>query len=475
MYEIPAELKPQPRWYGGWSGGGGLGGAVGGGFGLGGGGGGGSFGGGGFVSGQPQPRQAREPTQTESQLDLIRDTDTEPESTNFDVPETASEIAESNASIFRQPRPVRTNDQETTNFVMQETDGLWEEIDGSGGGVQWHAPTLSFVVRQTYRVHAEIAQILERLRKLPAAGDAVLPARRPRIDARDRRGWDLQPLTDIIVGSTAPGRWHNVLWEDIDGSGGTISPHLPSLSLVIRQSPVGHHEIQRLLHLLRHERIGWGDGTRLPFTVPGNRSSFAIDRPDWPSELTSDETRLLREHHWIRDGTLWETWLRKRPGQAVERVQFVRRGTQLTTQLGRQTFRVDGDRVEVLHHDLSLVATDKDSNTTGESVRRMLDSRLQWLPHRSAQKLGRPFDARTLPDGRLKLGLQGDPESSLTLRVHPTGVISDYEAVTNGEVQYRLQFDDPRLTAPSEANADDLIGNSVRAVDGTDRNSNAGR
>ena len=477
VYEIPTELKPDPKmWLGGFGGGGFGGFGGGGGFGLGGGGfggggagGAGGGGGGGFFGGgpavPPQPED-RPPNQIETQLDLIQEErDDSVQDTSIGT-ETATTPSEPDGSIFRRPQPIRTNDVEISDLLMQETDGLWEDIDGSGGGLNWYAPTFSFVVHQTERVHQEIEQILERLRQLPAAGDAVVLAKPPRIDARDRRGWDLQPLTGLIMEDfSSQSRRPWVLWEDLDGSGGTISHHVPSLSLIIRQTTHGHREVQRLLYLLRRERAGWKDGVRLPFNVGGSLSSYDIAPPEWPSPETPDERHVLRESGLDRGATVRETWLHTRPGQAAERIEFERRGDQLVASFGRQSFRIDDKQIEVLDRDMYVSSTGKDARATGETVRRLLDARLPWLPHRTASELARLFDVRRKPDGDVSLEVQGVSDTGINLAFDAQNHMTGFEPVSAGKPVFRLQFDDSRLSAPSVADGDDLIGSSIRAVD----------
>lgn len=475
VYEIPTELQQQRpgMWLGGGSFGGfgaggfggsfGLGGGgLGGGFGGGGGGGGAGVGGGGFFGGgpvvPPQPED-RPLTQIESQLDLIQDGNGQNEDQTTTATDTKVAPAEPDGSIFRQPQPVRTNDQEISDLVIHETDGLWEDIDGSGGGVEWYAPTFTFVARQTDSVHKEIEELFDRLRKLPAAGDAVVPAKPPRIDARDRRGWDLGPLSQLLVQQT------DALWGDFDGWGGTISPHVPSLSLIIRQSTAGHREVQRLLYLLRRERAGWKDGVRLPFSVNSSLSSYDITPPEWPSPETPDERQLLDQTGLGRGTTVRETWLHTRPGQAAERIEFERRGGQLFASFGRQSFRVDGNQIEVLHRDMHVSSVGKDARATGETVRRLLDARLPWLPHRTTSELARLFDVRRKPDGTVSLGVQGVPDTGINLTLDAHSRMSGFETVAAGKPVFRLQFDDSRLTAPTAQQGDELIGSSIRAVD----------
>src|SRR5690606_30895719 len=67
----------------------------------------------------------------------------------------------------------RTEEQTNTliDLLQSETDGSWEDIDGIGGSIS--VPRVgTLVLRQTERVHREIAGILEQLRE--TLGDETL-------------------------------------------------------------------------------------------------------------------------------------------------------------------------------------------------------------------------------------------------------------------------------------------------------------
>lgn len=65
----------------------------------------------------------------------------------------------------------------------------------------------------------------------------------------DRKSWNT--LSSLIQGET------DGLWEKMDGSGGTVSMSRATNSLIIRQTPEVHGEIQRLLTFIRAaKRIG---------------------------------------------------------------------------------------------------------------------------------------------------------------------------------------------------------------------------
>jgi len=63
----------------------------------------------------------------------------------------------------RLPEPQHCTLEALAAVIIECTDADWEVIDGKGGGIGWFGTTL--VVRQTYQVHRQVAEILHQLRQ----------------------------------------------------------------------------------------------------------------------------------------------------------------------------------------------------------------------------------------------------------------------------------------------------------------------
>jgi len=73
------------------------------------------------------------------------------------------------------PKPQHCTIEALAEVLLECTDGQWEVIDGKGGGIAWFGTTL--VVRQTYRVHRQIAEILDMLRQAYGVKTSEQPKR----------------------------------------------------------------------------------------------------------------------------------------------------------------------------------------------------------------------------------------------------------------------------------------------------------
>ncbi len=458
VYEVPLELLPRPRWqfdgpwsggFGGFVGGGGFGGGLGGG-GFGGGFGGGGFGfgggggsGGGVGSGIAVSNDATPDDRGFSEV-------APPTAGAGDAPAAAKppegELGDpSPQDATSPPTPGQSLDWDSTiEFIQDETSGPWFDIDGVGGMIAHHPPSLSLVVRQTRKVHAEIEDLLARIRRLSPAGDLVRRARVPRIGQADAAGWDLDTLIQILQDeSSGP-------WFDIDGVGGTITEHLPSMSLIIRQTTRNHEEIHALLTELRRaryiaERItqtGRIDVTdSLQFfraqirltSLPASSREDALPAPE------EAERALLRVRREVAPAD--ETWRQQTPAGAHP-VRLRRAAERLELSLPRRILRADADRAAIAYPGLTLV----ELGEWGESVRRIADSHFPWLPHRSNDELARLFTIRPAGEDEravtLSFEFPGDAPARLVASFSKeTGLPVRWEAWLDERLQFRLRFE----------------------------------
>ncbi len=152
--------------------------------------------------------------------------------------------------------------------VIQSTvsPDSWDAAGGPGS-VRSYATTRSLVVRQTRDVHAEIAKLLEqirRLKRLPgrvssavgqplivktyAVADLVVPIPGEPGDRTTPRTSDWLKLVDHITTTVEPQNW------TADGGPCSIKTYEKSLSLVIRATSEMHEATANLLDALRREQ-----------------------------------------------------------------------------------------------------------------------------------------------------------------------------------------------------------------------------
>ncbi len=148
----------------------------------------------------------------------------------------------------------------------------WEDLSGPGS-MMYYRGALSFVVRQTRAVHAEIEELIDRLHEFPPAfgvNSGFVPARIPVVGPDDIDRWDLTSLMNVISASVQPDTW-----EDLSGPG-SMYPHRPKLVLAIRQTQEVHQDVGALLTGLRRARYLARQGrTWKPFDLAQGPVFFA--------------------------------------------------------------------------------------------------------------------------------------------------------------------------------------------------------
>ena len=343
--------------------------------------------------------------------------------------------------------------QTPLTILQQNTGGKWEQVDGEGGGMEFHRPSFSFVIQQTQRVHEEIQETFARLRRLPPvtrSGRLRRPARSPSHDLDD---FDYSTLMTILQGLNSQ------RWRDFDGEGDTISPHPLTGSLTVRQTARGHEEIERILVQLRRARY-------VAESLPWQTSLEGIDdlitlfdRPTItdlprgnlePKPVAADEADELKRLAARKvPAAINQRWRSVSSATGQRREVTVRRdGPRMELVLPDRTLRAEGPRAAAAYPRLTLVEIE----AWGDAARQVADSTLPWLPHRSNEELAREFDVT----------LESEDATSVTLRLDfadqketflkatfskQTGLPVKWLSVVANEPQYELRFEAKLIVA----------------------------
>jgi hypothetical protein len=174
---------------------------------------------------------------------------------------TTTEIAEEGMLTFVYEVSDLCRTQEQTNTLIDvlqsDTDGSWEDIDGIGGSISM--PRVgTLVLRQTERVHREIAGILEQLRE--TLGDETLadPAT-PDDDQVETRYYHLPKDQARELAVTIPGLIEQGTWQGWNTNGEavgritTISAD-PELYPVSQGKETTVAQLPRAILVVRHQR-----------------------------------------------------------------------------------------------------------------------------------------------------------------------------------------------------------------------------
>lgn len=328
----------------------------------------------------------------------------------------------------------------------------WDEVGGPAS-LQFFYPTLDLVVRTTDDIHAQIEDLLGRLRRLrpsPATLADYLPAEKITDIPQPAMPPDLKSLADLIVGQVAPYEWDEL------GGPGSIREDPAREALVISALPQIHDEVRHLLTLLRRSRYEALRGSRpretgerrTPWVRPrrGPALSAQVALASLP-EPEPGELRLLSVRRQPAD---LRTRCRRIDAQGKEhRVAWQQSGRRLQIELPGWTIRTEGEHAAIAYPTLQLV----ELGAWGESARRVLDAWLPWLPHRTNAELARLFQVSSAPAQpedaargivRLRFALPGyvDPtrawiEAAFSKR---TGQMVAWESRFDGRPAQRLHF-----------------------------------
>jgi hypothetical protein len=477
VYELPPELvhyrhsKPQLMWGGGF---GGMGGGMGFGGGMAGMGMGGGMGGmlggmmGGFGPGGGAPAPGNAPpgnaptgnaTVSESAADgdALRDGNdpaSSPPDPDADEPAgdegAAPDILDPRGKIGLARRRSMTTAPDTTNLIEQTVEpDSWDVLSGPGT-IMYFPGSLGFVVRQTPAVHDQIEELLGRLRQMPPAfaeRSGYAPAKIPTAGPGDIDNWDVRTLLNLIVSVIEPDTW-----EELSGPG-SLHVYAPKLVLSIRQTQRLHREIRNLLTVLRRARYLARQGRNWKSfdLTEGPWFTAALGLTDLPTaprqaDLPEPEPAELKALAILREPLpVAQTWrlipADSRPPQTtVIRHQAARSEFEFDGRLAR----VEGDEAAVAYPGISIV----ERGAWGEALRRIVDGRLPWLPHRSRRDLARLFQVRVAANDeqtvQLRLELPGAAEGNEILvtvnRRH--GLPTLWESRLDGRPVLRLRFED---------------------------------
>ncbi|MDB4614787.1 hypothetical protein OAH18_03750, partial [bacterium] len=301
------------------------------------------------------------------------------------------------------------------------------------------------VVTQTQRVHREIQELLMQLRTMKPAGPNIKPVRAT-VTADGPDGWDLHEISNLVMRVTA--HW----WANIDGDGGIIEHHQPTMSLVVRQTGDAHRDIYRLLTLLR--RGAWAK----VFGVPNDAGGIAVPLPFalHPMLAVPAEQRLQPD-----PGEIDLLAARTMPKPARCEWSFAdesRKQSAFTVTQSSDAWQLDTDSYSMMSNKQSASARFPATRIcqTGhspETLMQHLDQRLPWLPHRSNAELARLFQITKMASE------SGDPDTCFHLSIpevqgthlhvgfdSKTGRLEKWEAIVDDQLSWRLEFKDADQT-----------------------------
>jgi hypothetical protein len=478
VYEIPPELRkhirsrrPQPNWFGPWGGwglgGGGIGGFGGGmgrgmmGGGMGGGMMGGSLGGsaGGLadstaaLSEEDEADDVPAPAKAKSNENPTTPDRDESEADDAAKSHPAKQASSEPTGSNRKPGGTTNADEMIDVIETAIQPESWENLSGPGS-IMYYPGALGFVVRQTPAVHTELADFLDKLRALPPSvtDQSGLAQVRPNlVGANDIANWDPDLIVDMLINVIQPESW-----EELSGPG-TAAMNATKLTLFVRQTQEVHEEIRNLLTSLRRARylarrgriwkaFDVSAGPSFPVALgvtdlPLAAAESSAAAPD-PAELKLLEVLaepLAGEQHWksISPG---------RPGlSTVVRIG----GGRTEFDLDGRVARIEGEEAAVAYPGLSLV----ERGPWGTPLRRMIDGRLPWLPHRSRRELARLFTVQEIARNQQSVQLklvppEGAPGDELAITVdRKTGLPTLWESRLAGQTVLRLRFSGMRQTA----------------------------
>ena len=337
------------------------------------------------------------------------------------------------------------------NSLRQTTSGKWMDIDQEGGAMDYVPSAHSLMIRQTRKVHSEIADVLDQQRQQISPRQALNRRRETRMST------NTETLRQVLQNCTG------ARWMVIDLEGGSITDSAGN-SLTILHMPSVHEEIDRILTQLRRCRIvaetassrtswdGIDDLSAIdaPAVTPFPRNSVMIR-----SEKRDDEMRWLANRKV--SGEINQRW--RSTAKAARRLtefQLRKHDSRLELTLPDRILRSDGPNAIVVHRGLAL----GEINDWAEAARSQVDFALPWLPHRSNDELATLFDiSRVSEDANqitLRLGFPGFTDSYLEVTVSkPSGQPSKWIAVVANQTQFELRFE-PRQVVAIDAQGAEL-------------------
>jgi hypothetical protein len=304
-----------------------------------------------------------------------------------------------------------------TSTIAPQT---WDLVGGPGS-IAFFPYSLDLAFAQTREVHQQVAELLDRLRRLPPQVPAATggrPATIPPSRLEAATGPDFDTLIDVITTTVRAETWDDV------GGPGSIAAEPTRMALVVSQTAEVQDELAQLLTMLRRGRYETLHGSRpweaggaglrpAAAEIFGEEARESLRWSDYPAaERAELEALLVRcepgEGRW--------QWRRVTPSGAREAIVIRRGGQRLECELPTCVVRTEGDVAAVAWRDLRLA----ELGNYAELLRRTIDAGLPWLPHRSNEELARLFEVSAVRDGNAtETSVSGD---ATWLRLMPTGL-----------------------------------------------------
>ena len=303
----------------------------------------------------------------------------------------------------------------------------WDTVGGPGS-ISYFPYSLDFVFAQTREVHEQVEELFERLRRLP-----------PQIAAKS--GATTGHHCTVPPGRSGSGGFRYLdrsdhVHDQCAGVGQrrrrrAASKAEPSrMALVVSQTAEVQDEVAKLLTMLRRHRYEALHGSR-PWEASsgvGLRPAAAVIAGD--EETSRRGCRTIRRPSEQNSKRCWSAASRRpasgsgdasgRPGAASESsCGWPVAGCSANCRTC--TLRTEGDAAAVAWRGLRLV----ELGNYAEVLRRTVDVRLPWLPHRSNTELARLFDVSEMhaeEGGRVGRPSYGD---AVWLRMVPAGLARD--------------------------------------------------
>lgn len=331
-------------------------------------------------------------------------------------------------------------------LIQSNTSGEWENEEGVGGRMSWFPNSLSLIVRQTFKVHREIAETFVTMRQM-ADRDPAHKIRRPRVrwTGVEDAVRNYRPLMNALTENTSGE------WESEGGWGGTLTMHPASLSLVIRQTPNVHTEIEGLLARLRRARY-------VAETVPTRETLDGIDEEmfffDHPvltnlprmetfAAIGPEEKKSALERLAVRKtpNGFNQRWRRTLKNSTVSELTVRRFENRLELETSDRVLRAEGKQAAVGYPRIGLVEVD----AWGESIRQLTDGAFPWLPHRDNAELAELFEVSVAAETPESVSLRLTFRRSREMQIHatfarPTGQPTAWTVFYEKEPLLELKF-----------------------------------
>ena len=280
--------------------------------------------------------------------------------------------------------------------VMQATDALWEEIDGSGGRVSIVGDVMT--IRQTYQVHRGLPQLLEAIANPGAPGGGIYQAE------------EVACLRELAVTT-------NVNFTD--------TPLCDVVEFLSRQ-----HEMPIFLDTIAIEEAGLLSDEPISFVMSGKSlattlrlmlSEFELTTVIRSGELFVTTIEVANEH---LHSVVYDVRKIQDPSQLLEALPALTSGLweEIDGSGGEMSLTENGllivRQTEEIHREIASVLKTfvaKGTNQTPHRVRRTLETRLYRLPSETADDLREALPLTIAPETWRGDGPSNPDEDSLAV------------------------------------------------------------